>query len=292
MRLKKTLLWLAAVSLVSSTTNSLAQSDEFELERKPVWEVGLAGAYFSGVDYPGSSDPNSFQAVLPFFIYRSKLFRVGDGGVGAIAVEEPRLKVDVSFGGSLNAESETDSVRAGMPDLDLLFEFGPRVQYKLYKHIGSNGSETEITLDGKLRAVIGTDFESIRAQGFIVGSGIDLVQRAVVGSPLDFIISADITFADQRYHDNLYSVPSEFATANREAYTAKPGYVETSTFLGFAFQATANLRLFTGVVLGSQTNSANERSPLFETDSSTQYAAGVVWTAYRSKRTIDVYTSD
>ena len=136
-----------------------AQSADFSLETKPVWEAGLGAGFFRGTDYPGSEDPNVAQIALPYFIYRSRIFRVGDGGVGAVAIEEPRLKLDVSFGGSLNAESESDSVRSGMPDLDLLFEFGPRLQYKLFKRTWSGGSQSELTVDTKIRAVIGTDFE-------------------------------------------------------------------------------------------------------------------------------------
>ncbi len=290
--MKRSALCLVILATVFTPLSAYAQSSEFSLEKKPRWEVGLGVGYLDSFDYPGSKDPNVAQFALPFFIYRSRVFRVGDGGgLGAVAVEEPRLQLDVSLGGSLNAESEPESVRAGFPDLDLLFEFGPRLQYKLLAKQWANGSSSELTLDSKVRAVIATDFEGIRAQGFVFGSGLAFRQRAIAGEKIDLILNADVSFADQRYNDYLYSVPAEYVTPQRDRYEAKPGYVESRLFLGLAIRPVKSLRIFTGVAAFNYANSANENSPLFETTSSTQYAIGIVWTAFRSKQTIDVYKS-
>lgn len=287
---KKWFLVLLTILLCPLTV--IAQNEPFQLETKPVWEAGLGAGYFSGTDYPGSKDPNIARFGLPFFIYRSKIFRFGDGGVGAVAVEEPRLKIDVSLGGSLNAEPKVDSVRAGMPDLDLLFELGPQIQYKLLQRAWPNGSESEVTINGNIRATISTDFKGVQAQGFVYGSGIDYIQRDAIMDRVDVFLGADITFADQRYNDYIYSVPSEFATQERNAYNASAGYVETSVVLGLALRPHPDWRIFTAYSLVSHAGSANEDSPLFETDLSNRYAIGIVWTALRSKRTIDVYTSN
>jgi len=282
---------LAVLLTILTPISVYGQSKLFSLESKPVWEAGLGAGYINSFDYPGSKDPNIVQIALPFFIYRSPIFRVGDGGVGAVAVEEPRLKLDVSFGGSLNADSEADSVRAGFPKLDLLFEFGPRLQYKLLAKQWANGSRSELTLDTKVRAVAATDFKGIRAQGFVFSTGLGFRQRAIAGEKIDLILNSDVSFADQRYNDYLYSVPAQYVTAQRAFYKAKAGYVESRLFLGLAFRPTQSLRIFTGMAAFSYANSANEDSPLFETTASTQYAIGLVWTALRSKRSINVYKS-
>jgi len=284
--------YLVMLATLFMPLSALGQSDNFSLEKKPRWEVGLGVGYLSSFDYPGSNDPNVAQFGLPFFIYRGRLFRVGDGGgVGAVAVEEPRLQLNVSLGGSLNAESEPDSVRAGFPDLDLLFEFGPRLQYKMFARQWANGSSSELTLDSKVRAVIATDFKSVRAQGFVFATGLAFRQRAIAGEKVDFIVNTDISFADQRYNDYFYTVPSQYVTEQRERYEAKPGYLESRLFIGLAIRPIKSVRIFTGVAAFSYANSANENSPLFETTSSTQYAIGVVWSAWSSKQTIDVYKS-
>jgi len=262
------------------------------LEKKPRWEVGLGAGYLDSVDYPGSKDPNAAQFAFPFFIYRGSVFRLGDGGAGAVVVEKPRLQLNVSLGGSLSAESKPDSVRAGFPDLDLSFELGPRLQYTLLSNQWDNGSSSELTLDSKIRAVIATDFKGVRAQGFVYGTGLAFRQRAIAGEKIDLILNTDISFADQRYNDYLYTVPAEYVTAQRERYEAKPGYVEARVFLGLAIRPIKSLRIFTGISAYNYANSANKNSPLFETTTGTQYAIGIIWSAWRSKRTIDVYKSN
>lgn len=269
-----------------------SQSDNFSLDSKPVWEAGIGAGYLNSVDYPGSKDPNIAQFALPFFIYRTEIFRVGDGGVGAVAVEEPRLKIDVSLGGALNAESEPDSVRAGLPDLDFLFEFGPRLQIKLFEKQWDTESRSRLDWDSKIRAVIGTDFKSAKARGFVFSTGLAYRQRAIAGNKIDFIVNADITFGDQRYNDYLYTVLPEFVTPQRASYTAEAGYVESRAFFGLAIRPTTSLRIFTGLAFFSYANSANESSPLFETDTSTQYAVGFAWIPLRSKKTIEVFSSE
>ncbi len=63
----------------------------FILDSKPRWELGVGGGYFEGFDYPASRDPNRAAIVLPYLVFRSAIFRVGGGGVNAIAVENPRV---------------------------------------------------------------------------------------------------------------------------------------------------------------------------------------------------------
>lgn len=290
MKLEAQCLSLLIIALAPLCAHSTP--DNFSMEQKPVWEAGIGGGYLSSFDYPGSKDPNTAQFALPFFIYRSEIFRVGDGGVGAVAVERPRLKVDISFGGALNAESEPDSVREGMPDLDLLFEFGPRLQYRLYEKQGDADSRIRLDWDSKIRAVVGTDFKGVRAQGFVFSTGLAFRQKAIIGDKVDLVVNADITFGDQRYNDNFYTVTSDFANPQRASYKAKPGYVESRIFLGLGIRPTPTLRIFTGVALFSFANSANEASPLFETDTSTQYAVGLAWAPFRSNKLIDVFSTE
>lgn len=286
-----TLCCLLLCSLLTATA-ARSQSDNVGMQSKPVWEAGLGAGYLNSVDYPGSNDPNIAQFALPFFIYRSEIFRVGDGGVGAVAVEEPRLKLDVSFGGALNAESEPGSVREGLPDLDLLFEFGPRLQVNLLQKQWNSESRSRLDWDSKVRAVIGTDFKSARARGFIFSTGLAYRQRAIAGDKVDLVVNADLTFADQRFNDYIYTVSPDFMTPQRASYEAKPGYVESRAFLGVAIRPVPSLRIFTGMAFFSYANSANESSPLFETDTSTQYAVGMVWAPFRSRNTIDVFSSE
>jgi len=49
---------LAVLLILLAPFPVLAQSGEFSLESKPVWEAGIGAGLFNGVDYPGSRDPN------------------------------------------------------------------------------------------------------------------------------------------------------------------------------------------------------------------------------------------
>jgi outer membrane scaffolding protein for murein synthesis (MipA/OmpV family) len=272
---------------------AVASADEFELVEKPRLEAGIGLGYFQGFDYPASNDPNTASLVLPFFIYRSEVFRFFDGGgVGAVAIEEPRVKLELSLGGALNAESEGNSAREGLPDLDLLLEVGPQLTVRIFDRVLASGGRAKLSWDSKIRAVVSTDFKGIDARGFVVASGFSFKREALFSDKVDFISNLDVTFADKRFNEYLYAVEPQYATQNRASYAATAGYVQTSVFLGFAFRPTEKLRIFTGVSTGLYGPSANKRSPLFETNQSTTYALGVVWTAFQSKDMIKVYDND
>lgn len=293
---------LAATALANTATATDTQSttatssnridNQPVFIRKPVWELGLGAAYFSGHDYPGSSDPNEAGLVLPFFIYRSEVVRVEGRGVGAVAYERPRLKLDVSLGGSLNAESEGNAARAGMPDLDFLFELGPRLNALLLRSVHTNGGTSTLRWLNSVRGVVSSDFSSLDGRGFLFKSELEFRRKRLFGSRFDFQIQLDSTWATRKLHDYFYSVAPEFETATRNRFRAESGYLGSTLTTGFGYKITPALRIFTAVNFESFNGAANETSPLFETDSNVNFAAAVVWTARSSKEQIDVFEDD
>ncbi len=261
----------------------------FTLERKPVWEAGVAGGFIDGFDYPASLDPNVVQLALPFFIYRSPLFRFGGrGGASAVALEQPRVKLDLSIGGSLNAESEGNRVREGLPDLDTLLEIGPGLVVRVFDKQWASSGRTLITWDSELRGVISTDFRSVDTQGLVASTGLRFRQRNIFGLPVDVLAKLAITAGTEQLQDYFYQVDTEFATASREPFDAKAGYLETTLFLGAAIRPFPSLRIFAGAATGFFGGAANADSPLHETNNTTGFALGIVWTVFKSKRFIDV----
>ena len=260
--------------------------------RKPVWELGLGAAYFSGHDYPASDDPNEAGLVLPFFIYRSEVVRVEGRGVGAVAYERPRLKLDVSLGGSLNAESEGNAARAGMPDLDFLFELGPRLNTLLLRRVHADGGVSTLRWLNSARGVVSSDFSSLNSRGFLFKSELEFRRKRVFGSGFDFQVQFDSTWATRKLHDYFYSVPTEFETATRRSFRAESGYLSSTLTTGFGYKITPAVRIFTAVNFESFNGAANEESPLFETDSNVNFAVAIVWTARSSKQQIDVFEDD
>ena len=274
--------------------------------RKPRWELGVGGGVFSGFDYPASDDPNRRAIALPFFVYRSPVFRVGEGGVRAVALERPRVRLDLSVGGSLNASSEGNGSREGMPDLDFLIELGPQIEISLIdralagRPAGSSPERSrerspgrlQLTALAELRAVVATDFRGIAAEGFVAEAGVEAALRRVGGSRVDLLAGLGARFADERLHDYFYEVAPRYATPSRAAFDADGGYLGTDLFIGAAIRPHPDLRVFLGVQSGLYRGAANADSPLFETGANTGVALGAAWTIARSRRLIEVVERD
>lgn len=257
-------------------------------ELKPVWEIGIGGGYFSGFDYPASKDSNRRAIALPFFIYRSPRVRFGEGGISAVAIENPKVKLDVSIGGSLNASSDGNRARAGMPDLDFLFEIGPKLEIQLANIPLASGGRFKARASSELRAVFVTDFKSIGTQGVVADVGLGANLRNVRHTNLDLFAALDVSFATEKLQDYFYEVAPEYVTDTRPAFDAKGGYMETRLFAGVGFKPHRQVRLFLGAFAGFYEGARNQHSPLFETTSQAGFAAGFVWTAKASDKMVEV----
>jgi len=267
--------------------NEMADSQPSFIQR-PQWEFGIGAAYFSGFDYPASNDENERSIALPFFIYRSPLLRFGGGGIRAVAIERPRVKLDLSVGGSLNASSEGNSVREGMPNLDFLFELGPQLEVRLFDRTLDSGSRWRGKFTSELRAVFSTDFSNLDARGAVAEFGVGFSLSNIAGSRVSLFTGMDVKFASERLQDYFYEVDAEFVTTQRSEFDAQAGYLETSIGAAIATSITPRVRVFMAVSQGLFDGAANQDSPLFETTEQTGFALGVVWTIKKSKTMIDV----
>jgi hypothetical protein len=264
----------------------------FILDTKPRWELGVGGGYFEGFDYPASRDPNRAAIVLPYLIFRSAIFRVGGGGVNAIAVENPRVKLDLSVGGSLNSNSAGNHARESMPGLDFLLEIGPQLVVRLIDYRASGIGRTQLSWNARVRAVAATDLRGIHAQGWVFASGFMLAQRRLFGHPVDLLANLKVTFADERLQDYFYAVPIQFETPVRTRFDARGGYLGTNLFAGISVSPWPRLRLFAGVTTGLYGGAANQDSPLFETSSSTGVVMGFALRLYKSSATVSVLETE
>lgn len=279
---------VATQETAASAASSSAITEPLSIVQKPRWEVGVGAGYFKGFDYPASSDANERGLAVPFFIYRTPLLRFGGGGVRAVAIEKPRLKLDLSIGGSLNSSSEGNSARDGMPDLDFLFELGPQLEVRLFDRRLASGARIRGRFTAELRAVFSTDFRGLDTRGWVAEFGVGVNVANIAGTGISFLTGLDVGFATERLHDYFYEVDEEFVTDARPLFDARGGYLETTLFTGFAFKPLPQVRVFTGVIQGFYDGARNQDSPLFDTTLQTRYALGVVWTIRTSKQMIDV----
>jgi outer membrane protein len=263
-------------------------------ETLSLWELGLGGGAFYTPKYPASSEGEVFALVLPFVVYRGETFRIGDGGgARAIIIENETFEVDFSFGVALPSDSEDNTTRVGMPELDFLGEIGPQMIFMLGKYdfdknakgenIGTNIGKGRLDLRLQARAVFSTDFSKIEGRGFIFEPQISYQHRGFKHEETAFNISFGAIFATEKTHDYFYEVAAEFATPARTAYDAKAGYLGSELSLGVSFRVSDNIRAFIGSSAQFHSLAANKDSPLFEKEITYSVGTAFVWRFYKSE---------
>jgi outer membrane scaffolding protein for murein synthesis (MipA/OmpV family) len=259
-----------------------------------LWEFGAGGGAFYNPKYPASSEGRVFGLVLPFVVYRGETFRIGDGGgARAIIIENETFEIDFSFDAALPSDSEDNSARIGMPELDFLGEIGPQMIFMLGKYdfdknakgenIGTNIGKGRLDFRLQARAVFSTDFSDINARGFIFEPQISYQHRGFKHEDTAFNISFGAVFATEQTHDYFYEVRPEFATAARPAYDAKAGYLGSELSLGVSFRVSEDIRVFIGGSAQFHSLAANKDSPLFEKEVTYSIGAAFVWRFYKSR---------
>ncbi|GAB2691880.1 hypothetical protein GCM10027170_24570 [Aliiglaciecola aliphaticivorans] len=251
--------------------------------KKPRWEAGIIGAGFSTPEYPGAADNHNNGFVLPFFIYRGDIIRVGENSViRAVAVEKSWLEIDLSLDAAFSADSSDDSVRAGMPDLDFVFEVGPQIRVKLFESGKKATGIQQIQFKLQSRGVFSTDFSSITHRGYVLNPELTYQYIGALQSEDRFRISISPIWGTEKLHDYFYQVDAQFATAQRPEYDAKPGYLGVSLSGGYMFNVTPTVRMFMSASYRLQNNAANIHSPLLVDNNNYAFGAGIVWQIRKS----------
>ena len=88
-----------------------AMAAEPDVRNLPLWEAGVGAAAFSTPAYPGASDRSNRWLVVPFLLYRGKVLRADQEGVGARLLDTDKVEFDVGFAGALPAHSNDVDVR-------------------------------------------------------------------------------------------------------------------------------------------------------------------------------------
>jgi outer membrane scaffolding protein for murein synthesis (MipA/OmpV family) len=242
----------------------------------PLWEAGVGAAVFSTPAYPGAAQRSNRVLAVPYLLYRGRILRADQEGVGARLVDNDRITFDVGFAASLPAHSKDVDARRGMPDLGTLVEFGPRVKYR-FADLGEAGRwRVELPLRTVIEARGG-----LRRQGWTVEPRLVWEQRGERGRwTVDAQLGA--VFGDRRINGYFYDVAPQYATAARPAYRAEGGPMLVRTGLAGTWKLNPDVRLFSFVRLDSHAVSSNRDSPLFRKDSGVSAGFGFAWTLARS----------
>lgn len=252
-------------------------------EAQPLWEFGAAGAALNVPNYPASGEQNFIALALPYLIYRGDVFRVGGGRTRAVVMDTDDIEIDLSIGGAFSADSEDNTVREGMPELDFLFEVGPQLIYKVTDASFDGGGKGRLNAQFQTRAVFSTDFGSLKQRGYVIEPTLSYQQRGVLFEKTGLNVSFSMTYASEKLQDYFYQVDPLFATESRVQYDAKGGYLGSRLSVGLSFPITENIRGFLGGNVRFHQGAANEDSPLYEEDITSSISLGFVWRLYESE---------
>ena len=261
---------LACLAATSAHAQSSGAPD------KPLWELGVAGGAVSTPSYPGAADRETRALALPLVVYRGKVFRADQGGIGARLFKSDVAEFDVGLAASLPARSNDVAARAGMPDLGGLGEFGPRLKLRLARFDAYSG----LRLDLPLRAV----FEvrgGLRHQGYTFEPRLVYERRSQDGKWL-FDTQLSAVAGDAKINRYFYEVRPEYATATRAAYSADAGLILVRAGVFAARVINADLRVYTFLRAENYGVGANRNSPLHLRDNGVSAGVGVTWTFMRS----------
>lgn len=271
-------LLLAAVVSLPAAAQSAESSRSAGQAALPLWEFGIGAAGLTAPAYPGADDRTSRLLPVPYLLYRGEVLRADQSGIGARLFRSERLEFDVGLAGALPSDSDDVEVRAGMPDLGALFEFGPRLKIR----VADLSPNSRLRAELPLRAVIEAR-GGLRRQGWTFEPKLAYETRGARGL-WTMEANASVVFGDRRINRYFYEVAPEYATAARPGYTADAGLVLSRVGLFATRQINPDLRLFGFVRYESYAGSANRDSPLHLKNSGTSAGIGFAWTLARSSR--------
>lgn len=242
----------------------------------PLWELGVGAAALSTPAYPGADSRTNRVLALPFIQYRGKIFRADQSSIGARLFNSDRVELDVGFAGALPARSDDVAIRAGMPDLHPLLEFGPRLKVK----VAQLSPTSAIRFELPLRAVMEVS-GGVRRQGTTIEPRLSYEMRSADASWTGEANLAAV-FGDSRINRYFYEVRPEYATASRPAYQADSGRMLVRAGLFGSHRLNPDVRLFGYLRYESYSGAANAASPLVQQHHGVSAGVGFAWTFKRS----------
>lgn len=250
---------------------------------KPLWEAGLVGIGGYVPHYPASDENRPDGILLPYLVYRGEIFRAGEKGIARGRLfRSKRVEFDLSLDGSFETESEENLARRGMPDLDYLFELGPRLQVTLTdRFLGG-----KIDLELPFRGVIATDFSSVSSEGIVFQPQIAWQHGNLLGTGTKIKLSFGPIWATEEFMDYFYEVEPRFATRERPAFDGRGGYLGSEFTISGIRKIDDYLSIIGDLKIDYYKGSSNEHSPLFRDDVTISVRIGLLWTPFRSKRMV------
>jgi hypothetical protein len=167
-----------------------------------------------------------------------------------------------------------------MPDLDILLEAGPRLNFRL----ADLTDTSDLRLRFAVRPVLSVDLSHLRYRGIVFNPQLVYTHTDLFNTKVRFVARLGPVFATDRFMDYFYEVEPRFATPNRPAFSAKGGYLGTRLMLSAFLPLGRRVRLFGAVQVGYYGGATNEDSPLFKDELNAGVGLGLIWSIFQSKK--------
>jgi len=185
-------------------------------------EAGFGMSAVSVPHYVGSDESEQYYLPFPYLRYRSEKITIDRDLIQGNLWQSGNWSLELSFGGAVAVDSEKSQARQGMDDLDYIIEAGPALHYYF---LGDRTQGNALFVSLPIRAAISTDFTQAGYQGFSLSPRVVWRREYFIdGYEIRPQMSFGLRNASDHYHDYIYGVDSEFATAERVEYQGKHGY--------------------------------------------------------------------
>lgn len=251
---------------------------------KPLWEIGVGVGLLQMPDYRGSNENRLYPLPYPYLVYRGDILKVDEQRISGKIFKTDRILLDFSGFGAVPVDSDDNSAREGMPDLDPTFELGPALTIKLLE---SKQDNYKINMSLPVRAFFSTDFSSVRHEGWVFSPRINFVKDDLIpGTGLHLGVSAGPMFADSGYHDYYYAVEQKYANWARREYSTDGGYSGSTITVGLS-KSYKQFLLNAFVSADFLQGASFEDGPLVKRETSIMSGIGISWIFLKSKKMVN-----
>ncbi len=246
-------------------------------ESQPQWELGVGVGSYMSPHYLGADQSATYTLPIPFLVYRGDRIRSDRGGLLGRIYDSNVMDIRASVSGSLPVNSKDNDARAGMPDLELMLEAGPTLQFHLY-----DGVNNQLRFDFPVRAA------------FSIGNSVDY--RGVISNPRfnysykmnKWQLAATLgpIYSSEHFNDYFYEVDDLYVTPSRPAFNALGGY----TGLRSSFSVSRHFgNFFAGAFINyyDLNNVKNEDSPLMKKQEYLSASFAIMWIFAKSDHFVE-----
>ncbi len=187
---------------------------------KTEWTMGLGLGVFDYHLYPGAKNTNQLVLPAPYFTYRSPSFEI-DRGIKSFLYDSEEIVIDISADFGLPVDSDDTLARKGMPDLDLVLQLGPSLEFMLND---KKSNYFDIRFELPVRVAFAVDIGHLQNIGYLFEPRFTFDHRRSSRTGLSHKATIGLKFATQDFYAYYYDVAPEYVTSMRSQYSSDAGF--------------------------------------------------------------------